>query len=189
MSDSYELNTASFEIVEISSSLKVSGSAKIDFTGASYVSGTFFGSGKNLTSVTASFIELGSNTTSSYSITSSFSLVSGNSSGTTLFTGSTYQITASWSKNSLTASYSIFSPKTKTGAVSGSAFLGNPRVSTVTFSSPFPNDGYSIIITGESVRTFTADLKTTSSFVINTNAKGAITNLTYWAATSYGEYN
>lgn len=44
---------------------------------------------------------------SSYAVTASFALNAGGGSGTTLFTGSTYQITASWAINTLTSSLTL----------------------------------------------------------------------------------
>jgi len=59
-----------------------------------------------VSSTTATFAtSAGSSTSASYALTASFALNAGGSSGTTLFTGSTYQITSSWANNAVSASY------------------------------------------------------------------------------------
>lgn len=73
MDNIFYTNTSSVERMIISTSMVAMPQAIIDFSPATYVSGTFAGSGVNLTSVTASYIAVGSNTTASYAISSSLS--------------------------------------------------------------------------------------------------------------------
>ncbi len=59
---------------------------------------------------------------------------------------------------------------------------------SITFTTAFPNTNYSIIITGEDQRTWTAESKLAGSFVINSNSNTSLTGNTYWTAISYGEF-
>lgn len=123
-------------------------------------------------------------TGSTYPITSSWAENASNS-GTTLFTGSTYPITAS---HAVTASYAIGMPVIKTGVIAGTSFGGNPKTSSVSFTVPFPDDNYTIAVTGESSRTWTIENKVSGSFQINTNSTVAFINNVFWQAISVGEY-
>lgn len=80
---------------------------------------TSFISTNAINAQTASFI-LGSNSTTSSSASSSAPIVVG--SGTTLFTGSVYQITSSWSNNSISASYSKTNVNSGTTLFTGSIY-------------------------------------------------------------------
>ena len=127
------VNSASFNVIEITASLKASQSTEIDFSLASPVSGTFKGDGAQLFLVTASFILEGSNTTSSYSLLSiaadSASWASSSLSSsfaltgpfTTLFTSSTYEITSSWANNSINSTSSSFLNGNATASLFGTS--------------------------------------------------------------------
>lgn len=91
------------------------------------------------------------------------------------------------SSYALTASY-VNGMITKNNAVAGGTFAGNPKKATVTFSTPFPNVSYSIVVTGEDARSWTIESKVSGSFVINSNSNTALANSVYWQAISYGEF-
>jgi hypothetical protein len=76
----------------------------------------------------------------------------------------------------------------KNNAIVNTTFTGTPRKATVTFTTAFPNTNYSVVITGEDLRSWTIESKLAGSFVINTNSNAALTGTTYWQATSYGEF-
>jgi len=97
----FQVNSSSFQDVEISASLKAGPSIVVDFTQASTVTGSFTGEGTGLVNVSASYIVPNQNTTASYADTSSWAINAING-GTQLITASTYPITSSWSE---TASY------------------------------------------------------------------------------------
>lgn len=90
----------------------------------------------------------------------------------------------------LTASYALNagsgggggSSLVKSGNLTSLDFLGTPLVSTVTFTTPFDDDQYSITIMGEDPRTWTYYSKTSSSFVINSNSNELITGEVSWQA-------
>jgi len=80
---------------------------------------------------------------SSYAVTASFSLNAGQSSGTTLFTGSTYEITSSWANNAVTASYLIYpsSLVTANNNTTTSLILQTSSVNNGIFINYILNDG------------------------------------------------
>jgi hypothetical protein len=111
-------------------------------------------------------------------------------------TGSdTYVTGLTYSANVLTLSQNGGQPnitttvglKTKSGSVSAASFTGTPRKATVTFTTPYPTTSYSIGITGVNNRTYTYESKTTTGFVINTNANTALTGDVDWQTIEYGE--
>ncbi|MEK6829391.1 MAG: hypothetical protein AABY15_04635 [Nanoarchaeota archaeon] len=76
----------------------------------------------------------------------------------------------------------------KSGSVSGSTFSGNPKKSTITFSTNFPDNDYSISVIGTVNRTWTIESKTLSGFTINANANPAFASSeVYWIALEGGE--
>jgi hypothetical protein len=80
-------------------------------------------------------------------------------------------------------------PIMKVGITSGSTFLGSPRTSSViSFVKPFPNNNYSIVVSGENVRTWTIQNKVSGSFVINSNSSATLSGSVFWHATSVGEF-
>ena len=103
-----------------------------------------------------------------------------------------YVLNAVSSSYALTASYVIGGGPgggltTKANSVANSSFTGNPKKATVTFSTPFPNNNYSIAITGEDARSWTIESKVSGSFVINANSNTSLSGTTYWTATAFGE--
>jgi hypothetical protein len=72
-------------------------------------------------------------------------------------------------------------------ALSGSvaSFGGTPKSSSITFTSPFPNNLYAVTVTGEDARIWTIQSKTSGSFTINSNSSVALTGPIYWIATAY----
>jgi hypothetical protein len=72
-------------------------------------------------------------------------------------------------------------------ARSGSAvsFTGTPRTSTITFGSAFPDNSYSVTVTGEDARSFTIESKLSTGFTINSNSSVALTGPVYWIATAF----
>lgn len=89
--------------------------------------------------------------------------------------------------------YDIFHQKNgyllqKAGMVSGSTFAGNPKKATVTFSTNFPNNNYSISVVGMVSRSWSIESKTLSGFTINSNANAAFSSdEVYWQTTENGE--
>ncbi len=72
--------------------------------------------------------------------------------------------------------------------VAGGSFAGTPLKTTVTFSSPFEDNNYSINITGEDLRSWTIESKVSGSFIINSNSNTAILGNVFWVATKHGEF-
>ena len=104
--------------------------------------------------------------------------VSGSITGSLLGTAS-FAVTASYINGSIN----------KNNVVANTSFAGTPLKATVTFATAFPNTDYSISITGEDSRMWTAESKTAVGFVINSTSGTALTGNTYWIAASYGEFN
>lgn len=76
-------------------------------------------------------------------------------------------------------------PTIKAGSGSVASFGGSPLTASVTFTTPFTNNNYSISIIGEDARTFTIQSKVSGSFAINTNSTDALTGPVYWTATAF----
>ena len=77
--------------------------------------------------------------------------------------------------------------RTKAGTVAGASFAGNPKKFTVTFTTAYPNTNYSIQITGGVNRTFSYESKSTTGFVINSNANTAFAENVDWLTIATGE--
>lgn len=122
-----------------------------------------------LMSDATSSMSVSSSISSITSLTSDFSLLSGNS------------IT------STTTSY-ILMP-IKSGIVDSSSFGGNPLSSSVVFNNIFADNNYSITITGDSDRVWSIKNRSSGSFIINSNQITPLTGSTYWQAIYRGEYN
>ena len=105
-----------------------------------------------------------------------------------------YARSSSWasssisSSRSITASYASGVPTIKSGIVSGSAFSGSSRTSSVSFTKPFPNNNYSITVTGDNSRTWTISNRVSGSFTINTNSAQVLSGSVYWQAITVGEF-
>lgn len=89
----------------------------------------------------------------------------------------------------LSASYALTSAgggsTVKAGSGSAASFGGSPKTSSITLTTPFSNNNYSITITGEDARSWTIQSKTSGSFVINSNSKVALSGPVYWIATPF----
>lgn len=72
MEQIFQVNSSSFQDVEISASMRAGPNSILDFTQASIVTGSFSGHGSNLIGITASYIE--PSATSSYALTASVAL-------------------------------------------------------------------------------------------------------------------
>lgn len=101
---------------------------------------------------------------------------------------------ASWASSSVSASYSITTsyalgvPAIKSGIVAGTSFAGNPKTASIVFTTPFPNNNYSVTVTGEPSRTWTIQNKVSGSFQINANNNTAFTTNVFWQAIGVGEF-
>jgi len=82
----------------------------------------------------------------------------------------------------------IGSAALKAGTIPAVNFSGNPKTATVTFVTAFSSTAYSITLTGQDGRTWTYESKTTTGFVVNSNANSAPTGETSWKAVLSGEY-
>lgn len=100
-------------------------------------------------------------------------LISGNISGTTVYTNNT-------NLNSLL--------QQKINTVQASGFTGTPQKAIIVFTTNFSNVNYSVLITGGDSRNFTYESQTISGFTINTNANGVLTQPVNWFASQPGEF-
>jgi len=75
----------------------------------------------------------------------------------------------------------------KSNTITAGSFAGNPKKNTVTFTTAYPTDNYTIGITGSDNRTFTYESKTVNGFTINTNANTVLTGNVDWQTTQIGE--
>ena len=75
----------------------------------------------------------------------------------------------------------------KSAVVAGASFAGSPKKYSVVFTTAYPDDQYSILITGADSRSFTFESKTANGFVINTNAGTAIAGDVVWFTSPLGE--
>ena len=152
-----------------------------------------------LTSVTSSMLTpyVLNSATSSFvlnSQTSSFVLNSQTSSMTvatasyvtgSIHTSANPALSASYA---LTASYALNAGGSTVKAGSGSvaSFGGSPLTSSVTFTSAFSNNSYTVTVTGEDARIWSIQSKTSAGFTINSNSSVALANPAYWMATPFG---
>ncbi len=81
----------------------------------------------------------------------------------------------------------IINQSTKAGFIPGASFSGNPKVYSVTFSSPFNGSSYSTAVIGNSSRSWTISNQTASGFRINSNANPVISGNVYWMCINNGE--
>ena len=75
----------------------------------------------------------------------------------------------------------------KAGIVSAGSFSGNPKLATVTFTSPFVDNNYAINLTGIEGRVWIPLSVSAGGFTINTQANAAVSNNVYWVAIHQGE--
>ena len=57
----------------------------------------------------------------------------------------------------------------------------------MTFTTPFSDNNYSVVITGEDNRSWTVTSKSASGFTINSNANPIFTGNVFWQAIEIGE--
>lgn len=70
----------------------------------------------------------------------------------------------------------------KSGVVTNTSFVGNPKKVTITFTSPFASSIYAITISGEDKRFWSFESRTVNGFVLNSNANEALTSEVAWIA-------
>lgn len=87
--------------------------------------------------------------------------------------------------NSSTGQVFSSSPPSKAGSASAASFGGSPRTSSVTFATAYPNNNYSVTVTGTDARTWTIQSKTAAGFTINSNSSTALTGATFWIASAW----
>jgi hypothetical protein len=75
----------------------------------------------------------------------------------------------------------------KVGSFAGGSFTGSTKKATITFTTPFADANYAILITGGASRTFTYETQTAGGFVINSNATATFSGNVYWIAKQFGE--
>lgn len=75
----------------------------------------------------------------------------------------------------------------KAGIVSSGSFSGTPQKATVNFTTGWPDTNYTIVVLGIDERAWTYENKTTSGFVINSNANQPLTGEVSWIAIRSGE--
>lgn len=73
----------------------------------------------------------------------------------------------------------------KSGVVNGASFSGGTF--SVIFTRPYPNNSYSINISGEDALSWSVDSKANAQFVINSNTMSSFTGEVYWQTITYGE--
>ena len=151
-------------------------SASFVATSASFASSSFV-------SVSSSFASRSFTATSASWASESFWATSASFASNSI--SSSFTTTASFA---VTASFALGMPSIKSGIASGSAFAGSPKTITITFTKAFPDNNYSVTVTGESSRTYTIQSKVSGSFVINANNNTAFTNFVFWQAITGGEF-
>jgi hypothetical protein len=71
---------------------------------------------------------------------------------------------------------------TKSGYITNTFFTGTPLTYTVILSTPYPNVGYSVVVTGGDARSWTVENITVNGFKVNSNSNTSLTSDTYWIA-------
>jgi hypothetical protein len=70
----------------------------------------------------------------------------------------------------------------KSGIVSSGSFTGTPRIAAVTFVTAFPDNNYTVVLSGADKRSWSSENKSASGFTISSNASQALTGNVYWMA-------
>jgi hypothetical protein len=73
----------------------------------------------------------------------------------------------------------------KAGSGSAALFVGTPRISPIIFGSAFSDNLYAVTVTGEDMRSWTIQSKSSTGFTINSNSSVALTGPVYWIATAF----
>lgn len=186
MDQIFYVDSASFIDMSVSSSLYVAIGTTVDFSQATFVSGSFIGTLQG-TATSASYVSSASfatlAATASTVNTASYALNALSSSFATT------AITATSATTAATASY-VIGQRIKAGIVSGSAFAGNPMTFTVTFAKPFPNSLYTVSVSSDvNARSWLTQIVNSGSFIINSNTKTVLTGFVFWQAIAVGEFN
>lgn len=69
------------------------------------------------------------------------------------------------------------------GAVASTDFTGNPKTAAVTLPSEYPDNNYAVLITGSDSRTWSADSRLSTGFIINSHANQPLTGPVSWETT------
>jgi hypothetical protein len=157
----FSVSTSSLDLVIVNELLTALPSSTVDFSLATYVSGTFQGVGSGLTGISASYIP--PTYTASLANTASYISVAN-------------LPTASWATNALSSSY--FS-----GSITGLV----PSASYATSASYAPGGQGTTLITG-SFYPITSSWSLSSSFVSSSNVVGFIQSASYCLSGSYFSY-
>jgi len=70
----------------------------------------------------------------------------------------------------------------KSGIIASGSFTGTPRTAPVVFVTAFPDNNYTVVLSGADKRTWTSENKSLSGFTINSNANQALTGNVFWMA-------
>jgi hypothetical protein len=73
----------------------------------------------------------------------------------------------------------------KAGSSISSSFGGSPLTSSITFSTAFSDNNYSVTVTGEDPRIWSIQNKSSTGFTINSNSSVALSNAAYWIAAPF----
>jgi len=187
-----------FSGLTINGNLTVTGTTTSAVVSATTISGgTFFGNGANLTNLpdtfTTGFTYSNNNFTISRNqglsaLTTNISTMTGLTvNGNLTVTGTTTSSILSATTLSATTIVSNSILPIKNNVVSGSTFSGNPKKATITFTTAFSDNNYSVTVTGSDSRTFTIESKSSTGFTINANANASFTGEVFWQAIKFGE--
>ena len=75
----------------------------------------------------------------------------------------------------------------KSGIIPSSGFTGNPKKSTVIFTTAFSDNNYAITVSGEDNRTWSIESKVYSAVTINSNSSALMAGNSFWIAQQIGE--
>ncbi len=70
----------------------------------------------------------------------------------------------------------------KAGTVTSGSFSGNPKKTTITFSTAFADANFSVSVIGIDSRSWSVESVSSSGFTINANANSALSGNVYWVA-------
>jgi hypothetical protein len=110
--------------------------------------------------------------TASYAITSSYEME--------------VEISSSWASASISSSYALSSSYTRPtthvewGIISGSDFVGNPKIYNISYSLAFPNTIYIVSIIGDEPRAWSTANRSPDGFSINSNSNAPLAEMVMW---------
>lgn len=131
---------------------------------------------------------------STQSLFATSSLTASYISSSAIFDDFVYKLTASFSNiaisssNSITSSYVIGIPIIQHGVINGNYFYNNPKIVKIIFINTFPDNNYSVVVSGESPRLWTIQNKDSGSFEINSNNNVPFVDNVFWQSI-YGGTN